>query len=273
MPRHFRLTIFCVLFFVCLILTGCDNRGLEPIRSGIGGTITYTGEWPATAAEVRLVAAKTFPPTDLSDLIIGESIPVDKTEYPYTFYLTPGTYALVGVAWRAEGASWDIISVCGLYFDSTDSLSPTPITIPDKNTIVPGINIGVNRSRAHKVTDTHITGSVTFAGSWPDSIREARVIATTRFSIIPLQLPTLLDISFSNSIPAGSDSATYTINAFPGTYAAIGVLFFRAGQTLSLDDIAYSISVKGLNLAPLEVPENSTTAGPNFAIDFNAGIE
>ncbi|MBN2007904.1 hypothetical protein JW960_01015 [candidate division KSB1 bacterium] len=261
---------FCLIAFAVLVILNCDtNPGLEPIRSGIQGTITYSGEWPATPAEVRIVSAKKFPPTDLNDLIIGESIPVNSTSYPYTFYVKPGTYPLLGVAWRAQDASWDIISICGLYFSGSDSLSPGELIVNNNRDVVPDINIHVNRSRAHKVTDTKITGHLSFNGAWPDSVSEARVIATTRFSVFPsIVLPTLLDIAFSNSIPRDATEGEYTIGAYPGTFAAIGVLFIKPGQTLGLGDIAYSISVGGLNATPLVVNENETAVGPSFEIEF-----
>ena len=252
-----------------LILAACfSDYGLEPIRSNIQGTITYSGEWPAPVAEVRLVTATKFPPSGVSDLLIGESIPVTGDSYDFNFYLKPGAYDLIGVAWREQNSIWDIISVCGIHFSGSDSLAPGEIVIPTDTSQVNNINIIVDRSQAKRVTNTKIIGSVKFTGAWPDSVLEVRVIATTKFNFFPTVLPTLLDLSFSNSISAGIDSAEYIINAFPDTYVATAVIFFQSGQSLSFDDIIFSLNVGGLNLTPFTAVEDSTTVGPDFQIVF-----
>ncbi len=243
------------------------NVQMESVQSGIQGTVTFSGAWPATAEEVRLVAAKTFPP-NFEEIIIGESIPVNVASYDYLFELRPDTYRIVGVAWRAEGTNWDILSICGFYFAGEDSLAPGQVVIPTDISVVDNINISVDRSKARKITDTKITGSITFNGTWPADITEVRVIATTRFSIIPIEMPTLLDLAFSDVIQPGVTSLDYEIKAFPGTFVATGVIFFREGQTLSINDIFYSAEVGGLDVDPYDVPEDSTVAGPDFNIQF-----
>ena len=263
MKNYLYIIVILLIFLSCNI-----DHGIEPILSHVQGVITYSGEWPAPAAEVRLVAATEFPPSGIDDLIIGESIPITGDCYNYKFYLKPNTYKIIGVAWREQDSVWDIISVCGLYFSGEDSLAPGEITIASDTSQVNDIDIFVNRSTAHQVTDSKINGSITFEGTRPDSISDAYVIATTKFSLFPTVLPSLLDISFSNSIPIHEDSVSYTINAFPGKYVATGVLFFKSGQSLSLDDILYSLSVNGLDFMQYEVQADSTVAGPDFQIKF-----
>jgi len=262
--------IYCLLLVSILFIGNCDiDRGLEPINSNIEGVITYSGEWPGSPAEVRLIAATKFPPSGLSDLIIGESIPITGSEYKYNFYLKPGSYSVLGVGWREQNSTWDILSICGLYFVGNDSLSPGKVELLDEKSKVQDINIKVNRSKAKRITNSKISGYVTFDGAWPDSITEVRVISTTQFSIAPtVKLPSLLDISFSNSIPIESDSVQYVINAYPGKFVATGVLFFKANHTLSIEDILYSYTVGGLSLTPIEVLENHTIGGPNFDVHF-----
>jgi len=262
MVKFFKfLSLFLLL--TGLVLSNCNlNHGLEPIRSNIHGVISYSGQWPAPPEEVRLIAAKSFPPAGIEDLIIGEQIPLTGDSYEYNFYLKPGVYKLVGVAWREQNSIWDIISICGLYFSGTDSLSPGEITIDSDTDQIDNINISVNRSRAHRITNSKIIGSITFEGAWPDSILDLRVIATTKFSIFPFQLPTLLDISFSNSIGVGSECAQYVINAFPGDYVATGVVMFRENSSFSFE------SIIALDMTRYQVIEDSTVAGPNFHIRF-----
>jgi hypothetical protein len=126
----------------------------------------------------------------------------------------------------------------------------------------------VNRSQARKITDTKIVGSITFTNSWPQDIIEARVIASTRFSLAPVELPTLLDLGFSDIIETGTTQVNYVINAFPATFVATGILFFKEGEKLELEDILYSSQVGGLNLDAYAVKEDSTYNGPDFSISF-----
>ena len=217
---------------------------LGSVTSGIQGTVSFVGNWPAPATEVRLITAKVFPPA-IEELIIGEEISPNATNHKYTFYLEPNAYKVVGVVWRAEGTEWDLMSICGAYFAGEDSLAPSEVVVPNEDTIVKDINIVVNRSKARKITETYIEGNLSFAGTWPQGFTEARVIATTKFQIFPPILPTMLDLAFSDPIPAGSVQASYKMRAFPGTFAAIGVVFFKGEEQLTIDDILYSLDVDG----------------------------
>lgn len=253
---------------LCLSLTCNINHGLEPLRSSIEGQITFSGTWPAEAEEVRLVSAKKFPPTGIADIAIGENLPADVSTYNYKYYLDPGEYKLIGIIWRAKNSTWDILSICSIYFDGTDSLSQGEITLASDTSTVCGINMHVDRNKARKITDTKIQGNIKFNGEWPDDIFAVTIITTTRFSLSPMQLPTLLDIAFSNTISPGVESASYTINAYPGKFAATGAIFFREGQTLSITDILYTIQVNGLSLTSLEIQENQHIQGTEFNIQF-----
>jgi hypothetical protein len=243
------------------------NLQIGPKNSGLAGTITFKGNWPETAEEVRMITSKTFPP-EMDELIIGESIPPDVDSHAYLFNLEPATYSMVGVAWRPQNADWDLLSICGFYFAGDDSLAPGEVVVPDGQTLVNNININVNRSKARKITDTKIIGSITFNNGWPSDIVEARVIASTKFNLAPLELPTLLDLGFSDVIEPGTTEISYVINAFPAQFVATGILFFKEGKRLELTDIIYSSQVGGLDLTVYEVKEDSTFIGPDFMINF-----
>jgi len=243
------------------------NMTLGSVTSAIQGTVNFIGDWPETAEEVRLITATVYPPA-IEELIIGEEIQPDVDTHKYTFYLPPDTYKLVGVAWRAEGTNWDVMSICGAYFVGEDSLAPGEIEIPSDDTIIKDINIVVDRSKARKATETYIQGNVAFNGDWPEGITEARVIATTRFQIFPTVIPTMLDLAFGASIPAGTTSFNYNLKAFPGTFAAIGVIFLKADEQLNINDILYSLDVGGLSLDPFAVEENTVATGPDFNVQF-----
>ena len=237
------------------------------ITSAITGKIIFKGTWPDETEEIRLITATTYPP-NLDELIIGEEISPDVASHNYAFYLEPNTYKLMGVAWRAKGTEWDVLSICGAYFEGTDSLTPTDIVIPDENSIVDNINIVVNRSKARKNTETYIKGNIQFNGTWPSEFTEARVVATTKFNISPVEMPTMLDLAFSSTIEVGSTSYDYYFKAFPGTFKAISVIFMNEDETMTIDDILYSLDIGGLSIDPFDVSENETFDGPDFTIEF-----
>lgn len=267
-----------VLFLTTLVVLflGCNNKdnpqGPEQqptitISSGVSGVITFTGEWPAKVAEVRMVTSKVFPP-EMSDIIFGDSIPPDKSEYFYQFALEPATYRFIGVAWRNEGAEWNFPSICSFYFSKEDSLAAAPITV-ENNTIVKNINIKVDRSKARIVSKAKIIGSVKFIGEWPSEFTQARVIATTRFDISTLDLPTLNDVTFSKAIPRGTTECDYEIPAFPGKFLATFVLFFKAEGKISVDNVLYSSDHGGLDMSTTyTVKVDSIVKGPDFTIEF-----
>lgn len=273
-----KIHLFLLTALLALLL-GCDT-GTGPgeeeppdttsISHGVTGTVTFTGEWPATAVEVCPVTSLVFPP-EMDDILFGDPIPVDTTTYEYAFELEPGTYKIFGMAWRNEGADWNYPSFCGTYYSKQDddSLAPSYITIADENSVVTRINIGVNRSKAHVVSNAKITGSVTFNGAWPSDISEARVIATTRLDINTLETPSFNDLAFSNTIAKGATAYNYEIPAFPGDFVATFVIFFKEGEKLSIDDVFYSSDHGGLDMATTYTVElDQTVTGPDFTVTF-----
>jgi len=144
-----KTKIIIPIFILLVAFLSCSkDNGVEPLKSAIKGEIVLTGEWPAEPIEVRIVAATKFPVAKVDDLHFGESIPIDVDSYSYTYYLKHGEYQMVGVAWREMGGSWALTSICGLYFVDGDSLNPGGVTIPTETSIVEGVDMAVNRSKA-----------------------------------------------------------------------------------------------------------------------------
>lgn len=256
------LLIFMAGFL--LILNCAMDHGLEPIRSGISGTITYLGKWPPKTAEVRIVAATKFPPTDINDLIIGDVLPVGGDSTVYTFYLAPGNYYL-GLVWREAEASWGIQSIFGIYVEKGNPFSPGLITIPDDRTITTGKDIVADFANAKRATTSRIAGKVSFSGKWPENVENFMVIASKRF---PPE--SLLDFSFSNLQPGYVDSANYYIPAAPDTYRAIGVVIKLANQPWALENIVGLLfKPNSFEPQPVIVPtEESQVEGVNLSVYF-----
>ncbi len=262
---YYKKVILQIFSFLFITLLTCQmDHGLEPIRSGISGTIHYLGDWPKNTAEVRIVAATKFPPNGIDDLIIGDVLPIGGDSTEYNFYVDPGAYYL-GLVWREYDSAWGIQSIFGIYFMPGEPFTPGLISVPDASTIVTGKDIVADFAKARKVSDSQISGIVYFSGTWPKDIEEVRVIASLEFP------PTsLLDLSFSNGLPAYVDSASYYIPVAPGTYKAIGAVIKQIDKPWSVNNIVGLIfKENSLELLEVIVPdEDSKIAGINLHVIF-----
>ncbi|MDZ7334034.1 MAG: hypothetical protein ONB33_04715 [candidate division KSB1 bacterium] len=250
-----------IIIFTALLalwVAGCSlDHGLEPIRSGIQGTIKYIGKWPQNTAEVRIVAATKFPPTDINDLIIGDILPIGGDSTIYTFYLAPGDY-YVGLVWRERNAAWGIQSIFGIYTEPGNAFAPASIHVPDDRTIVTGKDIIADFAYARKATNSSISGTIKFLGQWPAGSENCMVIATTKFPPA-----TLLDLAFSGLQPANVDSLNYFIPASPGLYRAVGVVIKKVNQPWALENVV------GLLLKDIVVAtDSSQVTNVNFVVYF-----
>ncbi|MCU0644047.1 MAG: hypothetical protein MUC94_07265 [bacterium] len=249
-----------------VILISCEmDHGIEPIRSGISGTIHYVGDWPQNTAEVRIVAATKFPPTDLNDLIIGDILATGGDSAAYTFYLDPGEYYL-GLVWRKRNAAWGIQSIFGIYLEQGNPFSPGLIAVPDQKTIINGKDITADFAHAKRATTSSISGTVKFNGNWPQNVENFMVIASTQF---PPQ--SLLDFAFSSLLPANVDSTNFSISAAPDTYRAIGVVIKIVDKPWALDNIVGILLKPGsFELQEIVVPtDTSQIAGVNINVYFS----
>lgn len=256
LKRQRQLLLFIIV--ISLFAFTCDMyHGLEPIRSGIGGTINYIGDWPDNTAEVRIVAATTFPPTDINDLIIGDILPIGGNSTEYNFYLSPGDY-YIGLVWREREAAWGIQSIFGIYTNPGDSFAPGLIKIPDDTTLVTGKNITADFAYARRASQSSISGTVNFVGNWPDSVESFMVIAANKF---PPE--SMLDLAFSGLQTGYVESINYSISAAPGTYRAVGVVNKKVDRPWALENVV------GLLLKDIVVPtDSSEVKGIDFTVFF-----
>lgn len=250
---------------LCSLIRCEIDHGIEPIRSGISGTIHYIGKWPKNTAEVRIVAATKFPPTDINDLIIGDILPIGGDTAAYTFYVDPGEYYL-GLVWRERNQAWGIQSIFGIYLEQGNPFSPGAIMVPDQNTIIAGKDITGDFAHARRATASSISGMVKFNGAWPPNVENFMVIASTQF---PPQ--SLLDFSFSSLLPAYVDTANYFIAASPNTYRAVGVVLKIKEQPWAMDNIVGILLKPGtFELQEIIVPtETSQIKGVNIDVYFS----
>lgn len=256
-----------IKFFIILILfflVSCDtDPGLEPTQSGFRGTIKFLNDWPENTDQVLVVASTVFPPANITDIILGDPLPVGVDSTDYIIYTPPEHFAAIGVVWKEINQPWDVTNIIGIYFPTKNKFTPGSVTIPDKQSIVDSINITADLSKAKRAVNSKITGTLRTKGEWPAGAVSVIVVASQ-----PV-LPTgLLDLSLGQPIEAGFDSTSYSLTLQPGTYRLIGVLVLIEGETIGLT------SLKGLYyLDPVAGKTGSVTIKSDTSVVDNIDIE
>ncbi len=240
-----------ILGALILIFADCEiDKGLGPLTSGISGTITFRGAWPANTEQVLVVASTDFPPQGISQLDLGEPLPLGVDSAQYTIFLPPGLYRAVAVVWKEKGHEWNVNNIIGVYFTGNDSLSPGQVQV-SPGTMVKGVNMGVDFKRARPHFESAISGTLHIHGAWPAAAQNLFVVA----SLSPLSLTkllSLLDLYISGSLPIGGTEVPYTISAPPDTYWFLAAILLERGAPIGLT------SIKGLRFGPVVVPDNKT---------------
>ncbi len=117
-----------------LALVSCDH-GLEAEpegRTGLAGTLSFEGTWPAGVGHVAVAVYRDFP-LAAADLIsvAGWDLDVEIGAQSYEFEIEldrEGTYRWIVVAWRPPDEFWDFSSLLGCYAAPGDSL-PGAVTV------------------------------------------------------------------------------------------------------------------------------------------------
>ena len=119
-----------------------DNHGLHPVPiTGISGTITFKGEWPANTEFVRVAVYQTYPPPSLFALAaVSDPLPLGVPSTDYILPLQPGTYGWILVAWKAKNTSFSQIRTLGVYYTAGDSTRPGSVTV-EKNRLTTHVDI------------------------------------------------------------------------------------------------------------------------------------
>lgn len=143
-----------LIFFLLLSLSSCDH-GLKPPETGtqiyeepgFGGTVYFKGTWPDTVYDLRVVAFRNYPPSNIINEVLEgkakfsqQSLPrrVDSTKYEVLADTGKWEYIVVALQYGSNIFSdWKAIGV----YDTTEyDTIPTPIYIP-YGKFIRGINI------------------------------------------------------------------------------------------------------------------------------------
>lgn len=252
---------------LALVLAACESDpGLEPTRSGFSGTIRFVNEWPETTDQVVVVAATKFPPATTSDIVLGEPLPIGVDSVDYTIYSPPLEFSAVGVVWKERDQPWDVTNIIGIYFPTANKFSPGSITIPDRSTLVRGIDMVADLSLARRYVLSGISGMLRVKGSWPE--KATSVIVAASYPALPTGL---LDVVLGTPIPAPFDSSRYELTLPPATYRLIGALVLEEGASIGLTSLRGLYYANPDDFIPGSITLTSDTMrleGVDITLDF-----
>ena len=138
------------------------------------------------------------------------------------------------------------------------------------------VDHGLNVDDATESVRQGIRGRITFSGSWPSNIAEARLVATANFPPDPTQ--PLDAFIFSDPIQVGSSSLDYGLNLKAATYQIIAVILRETGKAWDIGNIQAVFSPLSActiipDLAnPITIaPGGSIVEGVDIAVDLTKG--
>jgi len=264
-----------ILSLLALLIPNCKiDHGLEPVSSKIMGKVIFHGDTPRYTDEVRVAVVKTFPPSDIAELLFSERISTYVDSVDYEIYLPPGTYDMVAAIWKEYNEPWNLSDIIGLYggFFIGDQLVPTfqSVTLEDNFTILDGIDIETNLNRVNR--DSKIEGTVTFEGSWPD---DTGVIGVGAFTEIPTPGNYvdyyLKNVDIDYTVPIFVDSADYQLRVHStDTLKYIVVLWINNTYDLTtIQDIGfYADPGDSTQPGTVMAPPYSTLSGVDIVVRF-----
>lgn len=136
-----------------LFLLSCDH-GLKPSEvgattyeePGFGGTVYFKGTWPDTVYDLRVVAFRNYPPSDIINEVLGgkakfsQSLPKKVDSTKYEVLADTGKWEYIAVALQYGPNIFSDWKAIGVYDTTEYDTIPTPIYIP-YGKFIRGINI------------------------------------------------------------------------------------------------------------------------------------
>ncbi len=247
---------------------GLDS-GLEPTRSGFRGTVRFKNNWPEQTDQLMVVAATKFPPTAITEIVMGDPLPLFVDSAEYAVYTPPAKFAAVGVVWKEKNQPWDVTNIIGFYFPTEDHWTPGSVEIKNRDSMVDSVDIVADLSKAKRKVASTLEGTLKVQGTWPSAAQSVLIAALTA---LPSPKSSLLDVSFGIPIIAGFDSTVYIMSIQPGTYLLITALVIEENAPIGLQSIRGIYKKKPTDFfSPVTVPtDTSHIKDINITIDFSA---
>ncbi len=130
-------------------LTLACAEGLEPLPfQGVGGTVEYRGELPASTEWVRVGAFQELPQTIFEFLdfsAISDPLPLDSTSTQYLLSLETGVYRWLPVVWKEANVSIPSgLRIVGWYTGTQDPFGNPDSFLVRQDTMTEGIDVVVD---------------------------------------------------------------------------------------------------------------------------------
>jgi hypothetical protein len=260
---------------VILFIPSCRiDHGLEPMYSKIMGKVIFTGEIPRHTNEVRVAVVKSFPPSDMAELLFSERLSLDSDTARYEIYLAPGKYDIVAVIWKEYNYPWNLSDIVGLYggLFIGDQLVPIyqSIEIEDNNTVLDDVDINANLNRVNR--DSKIEGTVYFKGAWPEN---TGMVGVGAFIDIPnpgdLEDYYLKNVDIDYGLSTFVDSADYQLRVHStDTLKYISALWLSNDYDFNqIKDIGFFADPSDTNQPGMIIPPlDSVLSGINITVYF-----
>jgi hypothetical protein len=269
--------------FFLLLQSACEiDHGLEPIRSKIGGMVTFKGDKnPDLTDEVRVALVKKFPPKEINELLFSEIILNNSDRLPveprhWEIYVAPGSYEIAAVIWKANNQSWNISDVIGIYGGAIvgDQVIPPfpfkPIVIPESGAIIDTINIETNLNKVNR--DATVEGTISFVGQWPSN---TGIVAIGAFTDIPAPNNIfdylLKNVALDYSVPIKVPQAEYRLR-IRSTDALKYMAVVWIADTYDFNtirDIGYFRDPADTSKPGTVTPKPGATTGIDITVDFS----
>ncbi len=281
--RYVGPILFTIGSGILLLHSACEiDHGLEPIRSKIGGWVSFSGEKnPDLTDEVRVATIRQFPPKEINELLFSEIIlrnedrlPVEPR--PWEIYVSPGSYEIVAVIWKANNQSWNISDVIGIYGGTIvgDQVIPPfpfkPIVIPESGAVIDTINIETNLNKVNR--DASIEGKISFEGTWPSN---TGVVAIGAFLEVPAQgniLDYLLkNVALDYSVPTRVAQAEYRLRVrSTDVLKYVAVMWIEDSYDFNtIKDIGFYRDSADSSKPGTVTPKIGATSGIDITVDFS----
>jgi hypothetical protein len=127
-------------------LTLACAEGLEPVPfQGVGGTVEYRGELPASTEWVRVAAFQDLPQSIFEFLdfsAISDPLPLDSVSARYLLSLEAGLYRWLPVVWKEENVPLPSgLRIVGWYTGTQDPFGEPDSFLVQEDTLTDGIDM------------------------------------------------------------------------------------------------------------------------------------
>jgi hypothetical protein len=229
--RQIRHRIVLLLLTLPLWLSHCEiDHGLSPLQGSIRGRILFLGRTQEVlnqTDEVRIAVAKSFPPSEFTELITSNPLVLSGDTLEFELLVPFSTYEVLGVVWKKKLEAWNLSDVLGYYQTGFDLL-PAPVSVSEEMPIVEDVELFADFSLV--IREASIKGIVHYQGTWP---AQTEIMGMGAFNVPPdPDNPfSLLTVSSAKiGIPIFVSAFAYTLPVSAGTYGYIG-LFWKARNT------------------------------------------